>query len=179
MFAGRMLALVGWAVAFGPRPALARAQDPATPAAPAATATETNDLDFLLGSWDVSVTAPSDGSAEQISYEVRRLTRSSWLAGRGSSQSVDASDVWGRDPTTGEIMRIVFDNSGTYAVIRSPGWTDGRLVLEGDARSASGVVRVRETIRTVGPDEFLATWEAYRNGRWSAYSLERATRRPA
>ena len=82
-----------------------------------------------------------------------------------------------KDPTTGEIMRIVFDGSGTYAVVRSPGWTDGRLVLEGDARSAGGTVRVRETIRTVSENEFTATWEALRNGSWSAYSIERATRR--
>jgi hypothetical protein len=57
------------------------------------------------------------------------------------------------------------------------GWRGETLVLEGDARSAGGVTRVRETIQRLGPDAFTARWEAYRNGAWSAYSDERATRR--
>jgi hypothetical protein len=169
-----ILALAACAAMFAAMPRNAAAQGSSAPARAVA-----GDLDFLLGSWDVTATVPSDPSAEQISYEVRRLTGSSWLTGRGRSRTVDASDVWGRDPASGEIMRMVFDASGTYAVIRSPGWRDGQLVLEGDAHSANGLVRVRETIRTIRNDEFLATWEAYRSGAWRAYSIERARRRPA
>ena len=158
-------------------PACVVPQEPARAAASATTPSTSGDLDFLVGSWDVVATSPSDGTSERIRYDVRPLTRASWLTGRGSSDTVDASDVWGRDPVTGEIMRIVFDGSGTYAVVRSPGWADGQLVLEGDARSAGGTVRIRETIRTVSENEFTATWEAWRNGSWSAYSIERASRR--
>ena len=72
------------------------------------------DLDFLVGSWDVVATSPSDGTSETIRYDVRPLTRASWLSGRGSSDTVDASDVWGRDPTTGEVR------AGASAPVPSP-----------------------------------------------------------
>jgi hypothetical protein len=63
------------------------------------------------------------------------------------------------------------------ATVRSQGWTGEKLVLEGEARSKGGTVRVRETISRVSPQHFEALWEAYRNGAWSAYAIESVTRR--
>jgi len=50
-------------------------------------------------------------------------------------------------------------------------------MLEGEARSKGGTVRVRETISRLSPQRFEAVWEAYRNGAWSAYAVESVTRR--
>ena len=85
--------------------------------------------------------------------------------------------MWGRDPATGDIIRFVFDGSGVHALVRSRGWTGDTLVLEGDAQSKGGPMRVRETIRRVAPNVFEAVWEAFRDGVWTAYSVERLTRR--
>jgi hypothetical protein len=140
-----------------------------------------SNLAFLLGGWDVVATTPGTAESAKVSYDVRPFVGTTWLSGQGRSEALglDSRDVWGRDAASGELMRIIFDGSGTYAVVRSSGWQGDKLVLEGDARSASGVVRVRETIRRLNDNEFVATWEAYRNGGWSAYSIERATRRAA
>ena len=135
-------------------------------------------LDQLVGQWRVEATDPATGKTETIRYEVRRFAGQAWLSGAGQSDDpgFESRDVWGYDPITKEVIRMVFVGSGTYAIVRSPGWKDGTLVLEGDARSADGIVRVRETIKWVSRDEFHATWEAMRDGAWSAYSIERVRR---
>jgi hypothetical protein len=139
------------------------------------------DLSYFLGRWDIVATTPGTGETERFTYEVGALLEPAWIQGHGRSEKpgVESRDVWGKDAASGEYMRMIFDGSGTYAVVRSPGWQGDRLVLTGDARSSSGVVRVRETIERLDEDRFVATWEAYREGAWSAYSIERVTRRKA
>ena len=162
-------------------PAAAMAEPAPAPAGAAAAPAAQPDqaLAYLVGSWDVTATTPGTGETVRVDYDIRPLV-GTWLTGRATSAEpgLEASDVWGRDLASGEIMRIILDGSGTYAVVRSPGWRGDTLVLEGDARSASGVVRVRETISRLDDNQFTATWEAYRNGVWSPYSLERVIRRP-
>jgi hypothetical protein len=137
------------------------------------------DLNFLLGRWDVSAREPGAEKADRFDYELRLLGGTPWISGHAKSEDLGAesSDVWGKDASTGDIIRIIFDKSGTYALVRSSGWKDGRLVLEGDALSSSGSIRVRETISCIDKDRFSARWEALRNGVWSAYSDELAVRR--
>ena len=169
-------AALACAAAWGAVPAAA-AQAPG----PAAAAPAAQDaLAYFVGAWDIVATDPQ-GTSARFSYEVRPFVGTGWLSGHGRSDppGEESRDVWGRDEASGELMRIIFDAGGTYAIVRSPGWQGQRLVLEGDARSAGGVVRVRETITRLTADSFLATWEAYRQGAWSAYSVERVTRRAA
>jgi hypothetical protein len=147
--------------------------------APAAAPRAGEGVDYLIGDWLASAQDPATGKTMSIDYKVERLPGGTWLAGSGlsSDQSLKSRDIWGRDPLTREIMRLVFDSSGAFAVVRSPGWAGDKLVLEGDVRSEGGVVRVRESITRLGPDRFRAVWEAYRNGAWVAYSIETLTRR--
>ncbi|HEX8263295.1 MAG TPA: hypothetical protein VF547_10525 [Allosphingosinicella sp.] len=148
-------------------------------AAPATVASADRSLGYFAGGWDIVATTPGTGETARFAYDVRPLLGTAWLSGHGRSvpPGEESKDVWGRDSASGELMRMIFDKSGTYAVVRSTGWQGDKLVLEGDARSVGGVVRVRETITRLGDDAFVATWEAYRNGAWTAYSVERATRR--
>lgn len=96
--------------------------------------------------------------------------------GESLDQSVRARDSWGIDPANGDILRFVFDSSGAYGIVRSPGWEGSRLVLTGEAHSQGGPTEVRETITRIGPDRFDAVWEALQDGAWKAYSVEQATR---
>jgi hypothetical protein len=148
---------------------------------PAGLAEEPSTLHELVGQWQVEATDPATGKSEKLRYDVRRFAGQAWLSGTGQSEDpgFESKDVWGIDPITKEVIRIVFLGSGTYAIVRSPGWKDRTLVLEGDARSENGVMRVRETIKWVNRDEFHATWEAQRDGTWHAYSVEKVTRLPA
>jgi hypothetical protein len=140
---------------------------------------QTHDLEFLVGRWKVASNDPANGEVLQVDYTIEKAPGGRWLAGASSSKdrSINARDIWGRDPLTGEVIRVIFDGSGTFATVRSHGWTGDKLVLEGEARSRSGTVRVRETISRVSPRSFKAVWEAYRDGAWSAYAVESATRR--
>lgn len=142
-------------------------------------AAQTRDLDFFVGRWDVASKDPASGEVLQVDYTIEKAPGGAWLAGVSASRdrSINARDMWGRDPLTGELIRVVFDGSGTFATIRSPGWTGDKLVLEGEARSKGGTVRVRETISRVSLQHFEAVWEAYRNGAWAAYAIESVTRR--
>lgn len=135
-------------------------------------------VDYLVGRWVASAEDPGTGETLVIDYEVERTAGGTWLTGSGTSRdgSLKSRDMWGRDPLTGEIIRVVFDGSGAFATVRSRGWEGDRLVLEGDVRSKGGTLRVRETITRLGPDRFRAVWEAHRNGVWTAYSIETLTR---
>jgi hypothetical protein len=108
-----------------------------------------------------------------VDYSIELAPGGAWLAGASTSKdgSLGARDMWGRDPLTGELIRVIFDGSG-----RSPGWTGDELVLAGEARSKGGTVRVRETITRTSPQRFKAVWEAFRNGAWSTYAVEIVTR---
>jgi hypothetical protein len=135
-------------------------------------------VDYLVGRWVASAQDPATRETVLIDYNVERAAGGAWLAGAGRARdgSLNSRDMWGRDPLTREIIRVVFDGSGALATVRSPGWEGDRLVLEGDVRSPGGTVRVRETITRLGRDRFRAVWEAYRDGRWAAYSIEDLTR---
>lgn len=141
---------------------------------------QTQDLNFLVGHWHVASKDPASGEVLRVEYTIEKAPGGAWLMGASTSndRSINARDMWGRDPLTGEVMRVIFDGSGTFAIVRSHGWTGDKLVLEGEARSKGGTVRVRETISHVSPDGFDAVWEADRHGLWSAYAVESATRRP-
>jgi hypothetical protein len=77
-------------------------------------------LDYIVGRWEVDATDPTTGQTEKIGYEVQRFVGSAWVSGTAKSTDPGfaAKDVWGRDPLTGEAIRIVFDSSGTYATVR-------------------------------------------------------------
>jgi hypothetical protein len=150
-------------------------------AAPAAPRFAPHQLGYFIGHWRVVAVEPTSGDELSVCYAVQPLVGQSWFAGVGKSEKpgVDARDVWGQDPLSGEVFRTVFDSSGTYALVKSPGWSGEKLVLEGDARSKGGTIRVRESIRREGPDNFTAVWDAWRDGKWQTYSIETAVRTPA
>lgn len=145
----------------------------APPAAPDPTG-----VAYLVGRWAATAEDPQTGEVLNVDYRVEPAPGGAWLMGAGVSTdgSINARDVWGRDPQTGEIMRLIFDSAGTFGTIRSRGWTGDTLVLEGEAKSSGGVLRVRETITRLGPDRFRAVWEAHRDGKWVVYSVELLSR---
>jgi hypothetical protein len=135
-------------------------------------------LRYLVGTWQVVSIDPAGGDELRVCYSVQPFLGEKWISGVATSTSPGfaSKDVWGYDGASGELVRTIFDASGTYAVVRSPGWKGDTLILNGDAKSTAGTIRVRETIRRRGENEFKATWEALRGGRWSAYAVETATR---
>ena len=135
-------------------------------------------LAYFAGAWVVRARDPGTGAETLVDYRVQPAPGGAWLRGVAEGPAVRATDVWGRDPATGGLMRVIFDASGVYAIVRGPGWQGDTLVLEGDVQqSGGGALRVRETIRRRSPDAFEATWEAFRDGAWVAYSIEQVTRR--
>lgn len=136
------------------------------------------DVRYFEGCWDVAARDPVSGAVDKMTYRVEPLLGGIWLSGSGAvvGQPPQARDMWGVDIASAEVMRVVFDGSGAFAVVRSPGWIRDSLVLEGEVHQTKAKMRVRETIRRIGATEFEATWEALRGGTWQAYSIERVTR---
>lgn len=155
-------------------PALAQTPMPA-PAAPA----PAPGVEYLVGDWRITGEDPVTRGTFTADYRVEQFPGSPWISGQGLSadRTINARDVWGRDPLTGEIIRVVFDASGATGTVRSPGWAGDTLVLEGEIRSKGGAQRLRQSITKQGPDQFRAVWEAFRNGKWQAYAVETVTRR--
>jgi hypothetical protein len=137
-------------------------------------------LSYLIGTWRVLSTDAAGGGDLRVCYSVRPFAGAKWLSGEATSRtpSFGSKDVWGVAGASGELIRTIFDTSGTYAVVRSPGWKGDVMILEGDARSNTGTLRVRETIQRLSKDRFSATWEALRGRKWSVYAIETATRVP-
>jgi hypothetical protein len=148
------------------------------PAAAAALSPAPAGVAYFAGTWTARARDPATGSEVLVDYRVEPAPGGAWLKGTAEGPDVRATDVWGRDPATGGVMRAIFDSSGVYALVRGAGWQGDTLVLEGDVQQSGGaVLRVRETIRRQGPDAFEAVWEAFRDGAWVAYSIEQVTRR--
>jgi hypothetical protein len=135
---------------------------------------------YLVGTWHVVSVDPAGGDDLRVCYSVEPFVGEKWISGVATSKTpgFGSKDVWGFDGASGELFRTIFDASGTYAVVRSPGWKGDTMMLEGDARSGKVTMRVRETIRRLSENEFRATWETRRGGKWSVYAIETATRAP-
>jgi len=133
---------------------------------------------YLVGTWRVVSVDPSGGEDLHVCYSIQPFVGSKWISGEATSVTAGfgSKDIWGIDEASGELFRTIFDASGTYAVVRSAAWKGDTMVLVGDARSAGGPMRVRETIRRLSKNEFKATWEALRDGQWGVYAIETATR---
>lgn len=137
-----------------------------------------DDIQYFLGSWKAKAKDPRTGQKHTLPYTVEPVLDGAWLAGSGESveTGVKMHDLWGHDPVSGEILRVIFDSRGTYATVRSQGWDGDKLVLEGNSRGEKGEIRVRETITRLSSSEFKAVWEAYLDQDWITYSVETVSR---
>jgi hypothetical protein len=135
---------------------------------------------YLVGTWRVVSVDPAGGEDLRVCYSIQPFVGEKWISGVATSKTpgFGSKDIWGVDGPSGDLFRTIFDASGTYAVVRSPAWKGDTMILNGTARSGRGTMRVREKIRRLSENEFRATWEALRGGKWSVYAIETATRAP-
>jgi hypothetical protein len=135
-------------------------------------------LRYFAGRWLASAEDPGTGRKFTLHYELSWSLKGAWLSGAGGSPelALEIHDLWGRDPVTNDIVRVIFDSEGTFGTVRSRGWQGDKLVFEGEAASKGTSVPVRETIEKIGPHEFRAVWEAKGEQGWAAYSVERLMR---
>jgi len=134
----------------------------------------------MVGAWRVDGKNPETGAPFELDYRITPMLDGAWLRGVGSAPrlGLHIEDVWGKDPRTGEIVRVLFDSLGTFATVRSKGWVGPALVLEGEATGADGKSEpVRETLTRVSEDELRAVWESRSGGAWKTYSVETLRRR--
>ncbi|BDG05959.1 hypothetical protein [Anaeromyxobacter oryzae] len=156
------------------------ARDPRPPAPPgvAALPPGVSAVRDLAGDWTATSREPSTGKTFTFRYRLAPVLGGAWLAGEANAPDLglEVRDLWGRDPETGRILRVVFDNQGTWATLFSSGWRGDQLVLEGVARAGGRATPVRETITRDGPDALVATWESDTGDGWKTYSVERLVR---
>ena len=148
---------------------------PAPPRATPGSVTGTiPELDYFVGRWMAEAKNPLNGQTFTLDYRVEPAIKGRWYVGTGYADALgmEIHDLWGKDPVSGEIVRSIFDSTGTHGTVTSKGWSGDTLVLEGDAKTGQGVVHVRETIERKGADEFHAVWEMKTGETWQAYSVE-------
>src|SRR5687768_6011585 len=85
------------------------------------------DLHFFVGQWLAHAEDPSTGRKFTLRYRVAPTLDGYWLAGSGESSEMGlkVQDLWGHDPVTGEIVRVIFDSQGTFGTVKSKGWEGG------------------------------------------------------
>jgi hypothetical protein len=142
--------------------------------------TRVDELGYFVGSWLAEARDPSTGRTFTLRYDVRPALSGTWVAGHGEAPELhlEIHDFWGRDPVTGDFVRVLFDSGGGYGTVTSPGWDGPTLRFEGEVRGDGGTSAVRETITRRGATEFDAVWEEKRNGVWTAYSVEHLRKQP-
>jgi hypothetical protein len=142
--------------------------------------TRVDELSYFVGSWVAEARDPSTGRTFSLRYEVHPALSGNWYAGHGEAPELhlEIHDFWGRDPVTGNFVRVLFDSGGGWGTVTSPGWEGATLRFEGEARGGGSVSAVRETITRRGPAEFDAVWEEKRDGVWTAYSVEHLRKQP-
>ena len=141
----------------------------------------TEDLRYFVGSWSALAEDPGTGQTFTLRYRIEPTLDGTWLAGYAESpeRGVKVQDLWGRDASTGKIVRIIIDSQGTYGIARANSWEGDTLRFEGEAHSKDGTIAVRETITRLGSLEFKAVWEAKLENGWTVYSIERLVRDPS
>jgi hypothetical protein len=160
-----------------PPAALGPPPPPAAPRPPPP-ALKVEALAFFVGTWHAAAEEPTSGRKFAMRYRLEPVLGGAWLEGTGDAPEIDlhVRDYWGRDPVSGELVRLVVQSDRTWGLVRGGGWDGDVLRFEGTARSPLGETAVRETINRLGPDEFRAVWEANLDGEWKAYSVERLVR---
>jgi hypothetical protein len=139
------------------------------------------ELHYFIGSWSAQAEDPGTGRTFTFRYKIEPTLDGTWLTGYAESpeRGIKVRDFWGRDASTGEIVRIIIDSHGTYGMARAKPWEGDTLRFEGQARSKEGPILVRETITRLSSSEFKAVWEAKLEKGWSVYSNEHLKREPS
>jgi hypothetical protein len=143
-------------------------------------AIDLKELSELAGRWYVRAENPRTGGKFTLQYVLTPILGGRWVRGVGQSEELmlQVEDLWGKDPVTGDLLRVVFDSSGTYGELRSKGWDNQTLTFLGNARSKEhrSAIGVKLTMTRVSPDELKAVWQSQTEDGWSTYSNEVLTR---
>jgi hypothetical protein len=81
------------------------------------------ELDYFVGRWAAEAKNPQTGDTFPLDYRVEPAIKGRWYVGTGHAAvlGVEIHDLWGKDPVTGELVRMIFDSTGTYGLVRSKG----------------------------------------------------------
>src|SRR4029453_840207 len=76
-------------------------------------------LRYFIGTWDVVSVDPAGDGGLRVCYSVQPFMGKEWISGVARSAKADfgSKDVWGYDRASGELIRVIFDASGTYAIV--------------------------------------------------------------
>jgi hypothetical protein len=133
---------------------------------------ELQQLDWLLGTWDVSSTVFATAAAQESNLGgttvVTRVLGDTWLQ--------FADEIFGKEQDLGFITYNVVthkwiaaqvDASGNSVTTTSPGWTGNKLVFTGRALIVGETAMLRQTFEKVSDTEYVILNEEHLpNGQW-------------
>jgi len=157
------------------------AADPAAAAALGRPAPQMREMDWLVGTWDVTAQVEGrSGPPETGTSVVTLVLGGTWLEIRDTypSGTQDLGYV-GYSAMEGRWVNVVFDSLMNANRSTAPAWENGRIVFEGDYLILGLPAHLRQIVERSGADDYSVTNEERIEGQWHRLDSYHYRRRPA
>ena len=158
------------------------AADPAAVAAFGRPAPQMRDVDWLIGTWDVSAHLEGRGGPPATGTSVvTPVLGGTWLEVRDSYPNGTQGLIFvGYSVVEGRWVSVSIDSLMNANRSTATGWNDGRIVLEGDFVILGVPAHLRQTVVRDGADNYSVVTEERIEGAWRRFAVyyyhRRATR---
>lgn len=143
------------------------AADPAAAAALGRPAPQMREVDWLIGTWDVSAVVDEQGAPPSSGTSVIAPTfGGAWLEIRDTYPGALNLGYLGYSMVEGRWVTVALDNLVNANRSSAPAWTGGRIVFEGDYVILGLPAHLRQTVERQGSDAFSVVAEELVGGRW-------------
>ena len=154
--------------------------DPAAAASLGRPAPQMREVDWLVGTWDVSAVVEEQGGPPSSGTSViAPAFGGAWLEIRDTYPQALNLFYLGYSTAEGRWIVVALDNLMNASRSGAPAWTDGRITFEGDYLILGMPAHLRQTIERQGNDAFSVVTEERVGERWSRVASRYYRRHPA
>jgi hypothetical protein len=154
--------------------------DPAAFASLGRPAPQMHEVDWLVGTWDVSAVVDEQGAPPSSGTSViAPQFGGAWLEVRDTYPGALNLVYLGYSTTEGRWIVVALDNLMNASRSSAPAWTDGRIAFEGDYLILGMPAHLRQTIERQSEDAFTVVTEELVGARWSRVASRYYRRHPA
>jgi hypothetical protein len=140
--------------------------EPALAASLGSVPAEMKALDWLVGTWEVRLSAVKDPQQVGTS-EITRLWDGKWLQLRNALPGgIQDIGYIGYNPAMRQWQSVTIDNLGNANISRATAWERDRIVFEGDVVVIGLPAHLRQTVTRIGDREFHVASDELLAGTW-------------
>ena len=154
--------------------------DPAAAASLGRPAPQMHEVDWLIGTWDVSAVVDEQGGPPSSGTSaIAPAFGGAWLEIRDTYPGALNLFYLGYSTAEGRWIVVALDNLMNASRSGAPAWTDGRISFEGDYLILGMPAHLRQTIERQSNDAFSVVTEEFVGERWSRVASRYYRRHPA